>query len=103
MTVPELAKRLYERFGSWSKAARALNVSGTALYAWRDGRAIPGFQYAGVIAGALSLPRDEVRDILIRAHEERDTRGTPMTHSVPRRPPVMVRTPRLPRVALAAR
>jgi hypothetical protein len=89
MTIPELAKRLYEKFGSWSKAARALNISDTALYAWRDGRTIPGFNFTGAIAEALSLQRDEIRETLVQAHEARDNRlalrGSQMTLSIPRK------------------
>ena len=75
MTIPEMAQRLYAKFGSWSKAARALDVSDTALYAWRDGRTIPGFNFVDQIAQALEVSRDEIRNALILAHETRDTRG----------------------------
>jgi transcriptional regulator with XRE-family HTH domain len=90
MSVPDLAKRLYERFGSWAKVARALNISDAAVYAWRDGRTIPGFDFVDRFAAALDLPREEIRQVLIRAREERDTRGGTGQHlnqSAPKKPP----------------
>jgi DNA-binding transcriptional regulator YdaS (Cro superfamily) len=101
MTIPELAKQLYEKFGSWSKAARALNISDTALYAWRDGRTIPGFNFVDQIAQALAVSRDEVRNALILAHEVRDARGRPhLILSGMTKPGAKVTTSRLHRGAV---
>lgn len=87
LTWAEIRTLLYERHDqSWSKAARTLGLSDQAVLAYRDGKAIPGFQLVDAIATAIDRPRTEVHEALVAARVERDTQRKRRIFATPVKP-----------------